>query len=271
MKSILPLVAALFCLAASAATIPLEVHRHNGMAFVQGEIESRPCRFLFDTGTTITTLDLDFATNTLGKTSLGKPQIAPGSNVSQVPDIIPVSGLKIGQAQFDREYVAAIDLSQVCAGMNERFDGVLGMDVISAAPSLVSFRNSAWVLNAAPDGFPNPKKSLAPDALVFPAMKCGKVFPVLVDSGSSITFMNSGLWPVDETLAAGERQMTGANGAETRLAQTGQKGAFDKGPALELSPLVMDGRESTVGSDTLQRYDLFMAPAPLRFSFRPAR
>lgn len=259
---------------AAAATLPLEVHS-NGMAFVEAEVDGRNCRFLYDTGTTVTTLDIDFATNVLGKVSLGKATVMPGGNVDQVPDVIPVECIKLGGLDFKRKYVAAIGLKTLAANMNERFDGILGMDVIGGATTILSMKNAKVSFPSSKDdiaGFPPPRRSLANDALIFPAEKCGKTFPVLVDSGSSFTFFNTGLWPATDS-AGLEASMTGANGRETREQKFGEKGRFDKGPQLELAPMIMDGRENTIGCDTLRRYDLLVAPTPdaLFFSFRPAK
>ncbi|MBR1870509.1 MAG: aspartyl protease family protein [Kiritimatiellae bacterium] len=250
--------------------VPLSVRADNGMILVDAIAEGIPCRLIVDTGATHTTFDRAFVRNSLKRESVRPVEIMGETNVNEQPGFFELASFSLANASFGSFGAMAVDLSFLPATVGERVDGILGMNVLSAVPLVLSLRNATLTLNPSASalvGFDERGKTLVPEAVLFPVMKHRKAFPVLVDSGSSFTFFNTSHWPA-AAAPSQENTATGINGSETAPRTPGIPGTFDKGPPLSLAPFIMDGREDTIGSDTLLRYDLYLS-MPF-FSFRPS-
>lgn len=243
------------------ASVRLDVNPGNSMLLIDAKVDGHPCRLIFDTGATHTTLDRAFVRDVLKRQDVQPVDVTGDTNVEERPGVFKVESFVIGDAAFGAFMMMSLDLSRVSRSVGKEVHGVLGMNVIASTPMLLSVKDSVAVFNPEKEiarDFPPPVKSLTFEAPVFAAEKNGRKFPVLVDSGSSITYMTEGFWPVDEAAPAAAIGATDVNGSGAIGGKPGIEGRFDAGPAFTIRPLVAARSESTIGSDTLRSVDMLM-------------
>ena len=284
MKRLIILAVALCCVfhAAKAFTpagaptaeivVPLRVIERNNMMIVSAKVDGAPCALLFDTGATHTSLDASFASKVLTNSTPVEVAIAGDTNVKSRPVALKVAELEIGEAKFTDFSVMSVDLGHLPKSVGEPVVGVLGMNVISRVPTLLSAGSGRVVFNPGVNernGFARPVRSASPDPLeiVFGIRKGGKPFPVLVDSGASMTFMNAAHWPRGtNNVAIAASDVNGSSGLN---AAPGERAELPLGIPVEIFPMVGDSVPDCIGADTLKRYDMLME-APF-VSFRKFR
>lgn len=238
----------------------------NGMRFVRCELNGKPCTMLFDTGATHTTFDINFVKRELPGEKLIATVDTGNTNVSQDLSVFHVASLKVGDALFGDFSAIAIDLSRMPSPEGEKLDGVLGMNVIGATRTLLSFGRSEAVFGLgkeAREGFEHPamRRNDRFDFTILLAASRGdaKPFPVMVDSASTWTFLSkdSG-WPATSNTVS--IAALDVNGTTEAMPTVGERGILKLAPGaeIEISPLLVPGRMYRIGADTLQEYDMLV-------------
>ena len=242
--------------------IPLDVTPGSGMMFVKGSIAGEDCMLLWDTGCTHTTFDKAFMKRITG--SDGVPvEIGGETNVADMPHLYTVDSFSLktadgGEAAFGRFAVMSVDMRHMVGSVGTRVDGVIGMNVIGRVPAITCAAKGEIVLNPRKEecaGFGSLLRTVEMDSLLVPVKAGEKVVLMLVDSGSSFSFLKEGLW---ET--AGEAGLLGAvdaNGRGTMRSTPGVEGVIDAGGAkIRFKPLVVPENRNYIGSDVLRRCDI---------------
>ena len=253
----------------SPACAKLRILPGKNMAFVSAKLDGRECNLLFDTGATHTTFDIGFLKRELPGKKLGEVKLAGVTNVEGMPKIFQVGSLKIGEAEFRDFHAMALDISHLAPGIGAKVDGILGMNVIGCVPALVSFGASKVVfspVDADCAGFGGGIARLRGDPMsvaMVPVLN-GKKFGLIVDSASSLTFLDKSLgWP-----SSGEKFAMGAvdvNGGSSLAAEKGVAGKLGLGTDVEIAPLLVGEPINRIGADTLLAYDMLLDFAQVKF------
>ena len=179
----------------------------KNMPFVKAVVDGRECSLLFDTGATHTTFDTGFLKRELPGAKLENVVLSGTTNVEGAPKLFRVGTLKIGGAEFGGFDAMALDIAHLTSGIGAKVDGVLGMNVIGRVPVLVSLGSGTAVFVPGADdmgGFGAGISRIAsqPFTVALAPTYRGKRFGVIVDSASSLTFLNRALgWPSSESRA----------------------------------------------------------------------
>lgn len=250
-------------------TIALSIRPQNRLSLVEAMVDGVKATLLFDTGASHTTFDSAFVEQRLPAKKPEPIAIVGNTNVKTAPKSFHLGELKIGEAVFADFEVMSVPLGSLSASVGCRVDGILGMNVINACPALVSVSGAKVVFN--PLSTP---KAVASTTALMPtvprlAVKLGgKEEMILVDTGSSFTFLKNGLWPLTTNSVA--MSATGVNGTEAIRPLRGVKGTIDLGGSVEIEPMVMQRTGNILGADTLERYDLFLNGSQVSFSHAPS-
>ena len=241
----------------------ISVLRGKNMPFVKAEVGGVECTLLLDTGATHTTFDMAFVRKNLPDVKLVPVAMAADSNVEGAPRFMKLDSMKVGDAEFVDFGAMALDISHLPSSIGAKVDGILGMSTIGRVPCLVSLGAGELVFvpgKAARAGFGRPvKRSLAdPMSVLLPARFGERAVELLVDSGSSMTFLSSDTgWPT-----TGEEANVPAvdiNGSTGLRPQVGKRGTLPVGDGLAVSPFVVSGPMNRIGSDVLVEYDMLIA------------
>lgn len=172
-----------------------------GQVLVRCTVDGAELRLLLDTGATHTVIDRTAAAEKLAKSQrVDTTGMQFSSSSSAVrPDILLVT-VAAGGRTMPQQPVLVLPLDGVRAALATPVDGILGMDVLKRLSFTLDFRAdgvSCWGEPAEGDGTPVPLKA-RPDGGFCPllAVKLGdkEIFPVLLDSGSSVTVLPEKLW-----------------------------------------------------------------------------
>lgn len=249
--------------------VPLRIHSANNLQTLQATLNGKPCTLLFDTGASHTTFNAAFIASALPDLPR-QPLILPGqTNVRQRPDIISVKALQLGNTTLCDFYAMVLPLDHLSRAVGTPIDGILGTNSIAYAPCLISLRQAAVTWAPAPESLPErlakaptlpiaPERApLAPITLLARREPEGATCPLLLDSGSSYTFLPTFFWPAaEETLALAA---TNVNASNQKRYQRGQPGSLLLGDcALPVTPLLTDQDHHQIGADLLANYDLFV-------------
>lgn len=251
----------------------LEVRSGSNMPFVEAEVNGVKCNLLLDTGATHTTFDLSFVKKNMPDAELVPVMLMADSNVEGAPRYMRVGSMKIGEAEFRDFGAMALDISHLHSSIGAKVDGILGMSTLGRVPILFSLGSSEMVFvpgKEVLDGFgPLIKRSLSdPMSILLPVELGGHSFEILVDSGSSMTFLSRDTgWPT-----TGEEANIPAvdiNGSVGIKPFVGEKGVLPVGGGIEITPLVVSEPMNRIGSNVLKAYDMLVAG---RFvCFRPSK
>lgn len=247
--------------------VALNVLQGRNMPMVGAKINGVDCTLLLDTGATHTTFNLDFVKKCVPDAKLEPVLLAGETNVAGAPSYFKVDSLDLGDARFENFGAMALDLSHLPAAMGVKVDGILGMNTIGRVPMALSLKNGFVVFcpgEAAKEGFD--KTTLRyrgdPMSIMLLAVKDGRSFGVIVDSGASMTFLrNSTGWPTTGEQA--EFPAVDVNGQTGLAPQKGVRGPLTVGRnlAITISPLVVDAADPSmnrIGSDVLLEYDMLV-------------
>lgn len=248
--------------------VPLRVQDRNNMMLVDCKVDGVPCTLIFDTGATHTSLDRTFAARALPDSKTEDVVVAGETNVRDKPVSVRVKTLSVGGAEFGGFSVMSVNLGHLSGTVGTKVDGVLGMNVISRVPCLLSAGTGKVVFNPSEsrlEGFGQKVRSASPDPLeiAFGMRNRSGRFAILVDSGASFTFMNSRHWPKaegDVDLGASD-----VNGKGAMKATRGATAPLQLGTPIEITPLVGDDAPDCIGADTLKRYDMLIEAPFARF------
>ena len=250
--------------------VPLTVCEPTNMLLVEGSLDGTPCTLVFDTGATHTSLDENFVAKAMPEAKPQPVMLAGTSNANFVPKIAMSKVLKVGEVAFEGYPVMAIPFPPLSEKLGRPVHGILGMDIIGQMPVVLSVAKGEVIFN--PDdmtGFGPPLKFDRRDydgspKLMYQAAD-GTCKTMLVDSGSSISFINDPAdWPAED-LEASTMGATDVNGRAAMAMRPGKPGILKlktaKGGdfAIAYRPLVNPGAPcSYLGADTLKHYDLFL-------------
>ena len=185
------------------------------------------------------------------------------TNVETAPQAFPIHTLKIGEAELRRFVGMALPLGHLSEAVGVRVDGILGMNALGYAPFRLSLADGAVTWFSAPPvpqgALPLPLLDVADNSFHAVATRAGDetTFPVLLDSGASLTFMDGAHWPAGE----GEARLgaAGVNAAQDATFKRGAPGTLRLGAlSLPLEPLLRDGEEPLLGADALRGLDLII-------------
>lgn len=253
----------------SEVSVRLDVKSNNNMPLVSAELNGVACTLLLDTGATHTTFNMDFVRNAFPDAVLTPVMLMGDSNVASAPSFFNVESLKLGDAEFSGFGAMALGLAHLHAGIGERVDGVIGMNVIGRVPSLISLCGGEIVFCPRQERLEGLGESVArlaedPMSIAFKAAVNEREFILIVDSGSSMTFLSRETsWPV--VGEASSMSAVDVNGKASLAPRRGAAGSIALGMPVEISPLVVDERINCIGSDTLRKYDMMINGMSVRF------
>lgn len=245
------------------ARAALKVMPRTNMTFVEAELEGAKCTLLVDTGATHTTFDMAFVKRNMPGSELVPVMMMGDTNVEGAPRFMRVKSMKIGAAEFKDFGAMALDISHLPSSLGAKVDGILGMSTLGRVPCLLSLSSKELVFVPGKDrrdGFDRPimRNVQDPMSILLPVKFGERVIDVLVDSGSSMTFLsNDTLWPtVGE---ASEMPAVDINGKTGLKPQRGEKGVLPVCHGLVITPLVVPQPMNRIGADVLARYDMLIA------------
>ena len=249
--------------------IPLRIHPANNLQTLQATLNGKPCTLLFDTGASHTTFNDAFIKAAFPDLPRQPLRLPGQTNVRQVPDLIPVASLTLGNTSLRNFYAMVLPLDHLSRAVGTPIDGILGANSIAYAPCLISLRQASVTWAPTPDTLPEglaaaptlplaPERTpLAPITLLARREPQGAPCPLLLDTGSSYTFLPTAFWPAaEETLALAA---TNVNASNQKRYRRGQPGSLLLGErSLPITPLLTDQNHHQIGADLLANYDLFV-------------
>ena len=248
----------------SRSVARVEVRPGNNMPIVDCEIDGVPCRLLLDTGATHTTLDETFVKTRLPGKQLSKVMLGGVTNVTLVPSLTHADVFKVGNALFSDLDVMVLDLSHLSIPVGERLDGILGMNIIGATRTIISFSKGEVLMGldaSYREGFEPVRRVKLYDPFTITLNTAGGT-EVIVDSGSTFTLLpNSANWPTQES----ESAAIGAADVNQHLtigAKRGKPGELDLGGVkVPVRPLVLENpaeKQGRIGADSLFGFDMLI-------------
>lgn len=241
----------------------LTVHPGNNLQTLPATLNGKPCTLLLDTGASHTTFDVGFLKEAFPDLPTQPVALGGETNVEAAPQAFPIHTLKIGEAELRRFVGMALPLGHLSEAVGVRVDGILGMNALGYAPFRLSLADGAVTWFSAPPvpqgALPLPLLDVADNSFHAVATRAGDetTFPVLLDSGASLTFMDGAHWPAGE----GEARLgaAGVNAAQDATFKRGAPGTLRLGAlSLPLEPLLRDGEEPLLGADALRGLDLII-------------
>lgn len=245
--------------------LAIVVQPGNNMPLVEASVDGVECTLLLDTGASHTTLDLNFVTNRLSEVALKEVELVGSTNVATTPKFAAVKELKLGEETFAIDGVMALDLRHLSAGVGRRVDGILGMNHLRLKPCIISLGRGElkWrPTREEKQGFHRVMTRDRGTTLeLIVKVPQGEILPMLIDSGSSFTFINRELWqPSKEEVKFGT---TDVNHSMARGFVRGEKGLLNcgKGFKIEVSPILTEEKNrNQLGSDVLLGKDILLEP-----------
>lgn len=269
--ALLPAQEALFTPKVQAPTVnpvPLEVRPGTNLQIVRARLDGVPCTLLFDTGASHTTFDRGFVERAFPGRALHPIALGGETNVASAPAAFRIGALTLGNATLRDFLGMVLPLGHLSEAVGTKVDGILGMNAMAYAPFALSVGEGrvTWY----PEGTPRPKGTPLPVvsgaqkrpilSLKARAKPDGKTFPVLIDSGASLTVLDGAHWPAEgeEHAAFSTVDVNSASEAAFRKGKPGELllGGF----RLPVRPLLNNGsrKESTLGADALRGVTLLI-------------
>lgn len=241
----------------------------NNMPLVEASLDGKQCTLLVDTGASHTTFDLAFITNALPAVKLEEVQLIGRTNVRVPPKFAAVTNLTVGTESFAVEGVMALDLAHLTHGVGRKVDGILGMNHLRLKPCIISLKRGMLEWNpdvAALEGFhPVLTRDRGTTHELIVKLPSGEITPLLIDTGSSFTFLNKTLWPAKaETVKMGTSDV---NSQATIGFVRGEKGTLDcgHGYALAVEPILTEEtNRNQLGGDVFREVDIYLSDRSVR-------
>ncbi len=252
--------------------VALEVLPRVNLQVLQAVLNGRPCALLLDTGASHTTLDRAFMRRTFPNEVLRPVGLVGPTNVEATPHAFHIKTLQVGEATLKNFVGMVLPLEHLSKAMGRQIDGILGMNAMAYAPFLleVGAARVTWfpphaplpkgmalpLMEAEPQGTSaRAKRTLSLAARATPE---GKPFPLLIDSGSSLTFVEEAVWGSAEADGVAFAT-TGVNAAASANFRKGLPGTCYLGTfALPLQPFLTQAGEALLGADTLRHLALLI-------------
>ena len=225
-----------------------------------------PFLVLLDTGATHTVLHTERAKRLSGEGVkwLDTSKIQFNGNAQQRPELL-LTSIKVGPGEFDPRPLLVMDLSGIRSMMDEKVEGIIGMDLLRYLPFTFDFhaKQFQWGYAALPE-LAALKGECDPNLRLKMAVASGeKTFSLLLDTGSTVTRIRECDWAPGrgEVIAA---QISDINAAGKRDLREGKAGVLTLASGVEtraFQPLLCGEEELTMlGLDALEGLILFHLP-----------
>lgn len=237
-----------------------------GQIIVTCLVNGVPARLMMDTGATHTVLDRKFVDEELKAEYVDTSKMQISGNAEEKPGII-VGDLQAGDTSFRGMMLVVMDLSGVNAMQSKPLAGILGMDAMSRLSFIMDFRAERFTWGAFRDMSPFvPLEGRRDEAgRLFVTVQSGeKSFPLLLDTGSSVTTLLPEQWaPGAEHME--DVKIADVNGPRTIRAGVGRQGALQLTPQVRtwnFSPQLLpaEADPGLLGMDALKMNVLVHKP-----------
>lgn len=158
--------------------------------FVRATVNGRSGLFLVDTGATATCLDARFAAE-LGLKPQATADGTVKTNVARGFKTAQVNKLVLGGHGFENFAVAVLNLDHVDKALGRRMDGLLGMNVLRAAPFTIDLATGSFSLGGTRPGVPSVPLTLEQGGLFMAMQVGGQNLRMKVDTGTSDTVLST--------------------------------------------------------------------------------
>lgn len=251
----------------SITPIQLKTDPRTHLLIAECRLNGVPCNLIVDTGASHTTFDMGFINKNFPGMQLRALPQASQTNVQASPYIMPVRTFSIGAAQLDNYYAMVLDLPQLRQANQINVDGILGVNYLSFTPFRLSGKNATLQFlkkDALPSLKLKPLNTTRNASGTFNVQSTlnGKPLPLLLDSGSSLSFAPPAQWPEDPKAAKqaiATADVNGASGSPVTIAK-GMTATLHMGPDFAVDNLAfyLDKTSNLrqIGIDTLTRFDI---------------
>lgn len=252
---------------ANTEPIPLTRDESTGLLIVQCRLNGIPCNLIVDTGASHTTFDAAFIRQHFPAMVMQDIEVNPGTNVKEAPKLFPAASFSMGGMEIGNFYGMVLNLTPIRKANKTRIDGILGMNYLAFLPFRISAGNAFLQFLPQTNAISEPLfplNAILRESGTFDILCSlnGKKFPLLLDSGSSLSFAPASVWPEDAQAAEHTVSTADINGA-SRTPEVFKKGipsTLGLGPDFqipELSFMVTEkGDRNQIGLDTLKRFDI---------------
>lgn len=253
-------------LAAATADGEMQQDPAGGLVVADCTVNGKSARMIVDTGASCTVLDEQFA---VGLPDLVRLQVPTKGN-ARLPHYPAACTVEAGGARFENTPAIVLSLSGVNAVLKQPVQGILGMDILGTLPFTLDYAAGKFCWGAPEDG----RTRIAPeqrlDALKRPYLLCrsgANRQAVLLDTGSSVTLLETGFWAPGEA-GSEELRVADVQSDRTNRIQRGKNGdlVLAEGViASGLSPRLLAPGErpgAQLGADALRNTCLQHIPAP---------
>lgn len=236
----------------------------NNMPLIDVELDGVKATLLLDTGASHTTLDYGFVKTALPNAPLQQIAITGSTNVAVAPKLVGVKTITVEGMKLEGEMVMTIDLSHLGTAIGRPVHGILGMNHLGLYPSIVSLKKGTIKWNPTNEelaGFhPLMARKTGTTFEIMTKTPNGKFAAMLLDTGSTFTFVTPDVWEESEENIAMSAADVNKN---AQIGYTrGKKGElnFGRGFKLELAPFISTDGKSQIGSDLLKDIDIYLYP-----------
>lgn len=252
--------------ASAINAVPLDVRPDTGLPILHARLDGVPCALLFDTGATHTTFDRGFIERAFPERPLRPIALGGTTNVTSGPAAFRVGALTLGNAELRGFLGMTLPLGHLSKAVGTQVDGILGMNAMAYAPFALAMGKGlvTWYPEGTrrPAGTPLPVSQAGRGNALFleaRAMPRGETFPVLIDSGASLTFLGEAHWPQAKESAPVALSATGVNASRAASFREGRPGSLFLGDfRLPVRPLLGNGGDATLGADALRGVTLLI-------------
>lgn len=247
--------------------VALTIHPGNRLQTLQAELDGVPCTLLFDTGASHTTFNLAFLQRAFPDLVLSPLPMGGTTNIRKQPMAFVAKRLRLGNTTLRDFAAVALALDHLSAAIGTPIDGILGVNAMAYAPFRLSLKRATVTWSAQLPEAPEaaaltvlPAASpIAPLTLALPLTDPEgrtRMLPLLLDSGSTYTFLPRAQWPQSgERLALATADVNAAAAAQVCRGQPARL-ALARGQTLHLSPLLTESDRVQLGADFLLAHDL---------------
>ena len=237
-----------------------------GQIIVTCLVNGVPARLMMDTGATHTVLDRKFVDEELKAEYVDTSKMQISGNAEEKPGII-VGDLQAGDTSFRGMMLVVMDLSGVNTMQSKPLAGILGMDAMSRLSFIMDFRAERFTWGAFRDMSPFvPLEGRRDEAgRLFVTVQSGeKSFPLLLDTGSSVTTLLPEQWAPGAAHME-DVKIADVNGPRTIRAGVGRRGSLQLTPQVRtwnFSPQLLpaEADPGLLGMDALKMNVLVHKP-----------
>ena len=224
-----------------------------GQILITCLVNGQPMRMMLDTGATHTVLHHTSADKIKNARWLDTSKMKFKSNSVQRPKIL-IADLQVGPGTAPQHAVIVVSLDAVRGMLNEKIDGIVGMDILGSLPFTFDLKNKQYYWGAPEKAKLTPLAGKEdPNGRLLMQVKSGKQdFHLLLDTGSSVTRIFKGHWAPG---AAGEisAQIGDVDKASSQKLITGKPGHLEVAPGVflkNITPILSDTEKLTmIGMD----------------------